>query len=97
MRVAGATGGQVVSIILVEAAIMIVCGLGLGLFGGTVSAWMWVSYHFSYLLGWLLDFHFPWHIAARAMLLAGTVALVAAYWPARLTSRRELISALRYE
>jgi putative ABC transport system permease protein len=97
LRVAGATGGQVMSIILVEAGIMIVCGLGLGLFGGTVSAWMWVNYHFSYLLGWLLDFHFPWWIAARAMLLAGAVALVAAYWPARRTARKELLVALRYE
>jgi putative ABC transport system permease protein len=97
LRVAGATGGQVLSIIFVEAIIMIVCGLGLGLFGGTVSAWMWVNYHFSYLLGWLLDFHFPWRIAGRAMLLAGAVALVAAYWPARSTSRKELIAALRYE
>lgn len=76
---------------------MIVCGLGLGLFGGTVSAWMWVNYHFSYLLGWLLDFHFPWWIAARAMTLAGTVALVAAYWPARRAAQNELLSALRYE
>ncbi len=97
MRVAGATGGQIVSIILVEASIMIVCGLALGLFGGTVSAWMWVNYHFSYLLGWLLDFHFPWAIAARAMLLAGLVAIAAAYFPARLISRKELIAALRYE
>lgn len=97
LRVAGATGGQVMSIILVEAGIMIVCGLGLGLFGGTVSAWMWVNYHFSYLLGWLLDFHFPWWIAARAMVLAGVVALVAAYWPARRTARKELLVALRYE
>jgi putative ABC transport system permease protein len=97
MRVAGATSGQILSIILVEAGIMIVCGLGLGLFGGTVSAWMWVHYHFSYLLGWLLDFHFPWMIAARAMLLAGIVALVAAYVPARFTSKTELIAALRYE
>lgn len=97
LRVAGATGGQVMSIILVEAGIMIVCGLGLGLFGGTVSAWMWVNYHFSYLLGWLLDFHFPWWIAARAMVLAGAVALIAAYWPARRTARNELLVALRYE
>lgn len=97
LRVAGATGGQIMSIILVEAGIMIVCGLGLGLFGGTVSAWMWVSYHFSYLLGWLLDFHFPWWIALRAMLLAGAVALFAAYWPARKTARNELLVALRYE
>jgi putative ABC transport system permease protein len=97
LRVAGATGSQVMSIILVEAGIMIVCGLGLGLFGGTVSAWMWVSYHFSYLLGWLLDFHFPWWIALRAMALAGAVALFAAYWPARRTARNELLAALRYE
>jgi len=97
LRVAGATGGQVTRIILAEAGVMIICGLGLGLFGGTVSAWMWVSYHFAYLLGWLLDFHFPWWIALRAMLLAGIVALVAAYWPARRTARNELLVALRYE
>jgi putative ABC transport system permease protein len=97
LRVAGATGGQIVSVILVEAGIMIMCGLALGLFGGTVSAWMWVNYHFSYLLGWLLDFHFPWLIAGRAMVLAGTVATAAAYWPARATARRPLIEALRYE
>jgi putative ABC transport system permease protein len=97
LRVAGATGGQIMSIVLVEAGIMIVCGLGLGLFGGTVSAWMWVSYHFSYLLGWLLEFHFPWWIAARAMGLAGAVALAAAYWPARRTAHTELLAALRYE
>jgi putative ABC transport system permease protein len=97
LRVAGATGGQIRNVVLVEAGIMIVCGLGLGLFGGTVSAWMWVNYHFSYLLGWLLDFHFPWWIAARAMLLAGAVALVAAYWPARKTAHNQLLDALRYE
>lgn len=97
IRVAGCTTSQIVVIIVIEAAAMIFCGLALGAVGGAVSAWMWVNYHFTYLLGWLLHFHFPWMIAGRAMVLAGGVALLAAYLPARVISRRPLLGVLRYE
>jgi len=97
IRAAGATDGQIERIVLVEAAVMIACGLALGLVGGTVSAWLWVKFHFTYLLGWILEFHFPWHTALRAMTVGGVVAACAAYWPARAVARVKILDALRYE
>ena len=96
-RAAGASVGQIERAVLIEAAIMIACGLALGLIGGTVSAWLWVRYHFTYLLGWILRFFFPWTSASRMVFLAAIVAVAAAYIPARRAARAEILQSLRYE
>jgi putative ABC transport system permease protein len=96
-RAAGASVSQIERAVVIEAAIMIGCGLALGMVGGTVSAWLWVRYHFTYLLGWILQFFFPWTATARMMVLAAAVALLAAYLPARRAARTPILQALRYE
>jgi len=96
MRATGATAGQLERTIMAEAAVMILAGLALGVAGGSVSSWMWVNFHATYFLGWIIDFHFPWETAARACGLAAVAAAVAAYVPARIAARGDVLTAMRY-
>lgn len=97
MRATGATAAQLERTIMAEAAVMILAGLTLGVAGGTVSSWMWVNFHATYFLGWIIDFHFPWETAARACGLAAAAAVAAAYIPARIAARGDVLTAMRYQ
>ena len=97
MRATGATPAQLERTIMIEAWVMILAGLTLGIVGGSLSAWMWVNFHATYFLGWIIDFHFPWLTAARACGLAALAAAAAAYLPARFAARGDVLSAMRYE
>jgi putative ABC transport system permease protein len=97
MRATGATPLQLERTIMIEAWVMILAGLTLGIVGGSLSAWMWVNFHATYFLGWIIDFHFPWVTAARACGLAALAAAAAAYVPARFAAREDVLSAMRYE
>jgi ABC-type antimicrobial peptide transport system permease subunit len=71
----GVTRRELVTAVVLELIVVVVAGLALGLAGGAVSGSLWVNFHLAYLLGWVLDFGFPWAICARG---AATVVAVCA-------------------
>jgi len=80
--------------VMAESAVLISAGICLGIFGGAMSAWMWVEFHWTWLLGWILELHFPWQSTARAALLATVVATLATWGPARAATRVDTMEAL---
>ena len=94
MRSAGATRNQVFQTVMIGVGILIAAGLLSGVVCGTISAWLWVRFHFTYLLGWILEFHFPWIAAGQAVVLSALVAVAAAIVPARRAANADVISIL---
>jgi putative ABC transport system permease protein len=97
MRASGASVRDIERMTMIEVAVIIAAGLFLGIVGGSISAWLWVNYHFTYLLGWVLTFHFPWMATARGVALGAIVAALAAYLPVRRAARAPVLEALHYE
>ncbi len=82
----GVTRKQLVTAIVLELGVVMIAGLGLGLGGGFVSGSLWVKYHLAYLLGWVLDFGFPWAISLRGVstiLGVCSLALLLPLWQLR--------------
>jgi hypothetical protein len=86
----GADRGNVVRLVLREAALLLIIGLAIG----TVLS-LWAGSAAGALLFGLKPYDPP-TLAAAALLLA-SVSLMASYWPARQASRLEPMSALREE
>jgi putative ABC transport system permease protein len=97
MRAAGALVRDIERTTMIEVGVIIAAGLSLGIIGGSISAWLWVKYHFTYLFGWVLKFYFPWVATGRAVLLTAAVAALAAYIPVRFAARQPILESLQYE
>lgn len=94
LSVVGADSRLLTRSVMAESAVLISAGICLGIFGGAMSAWMWVEFHWTWLLGWILELHFPWQSTARAALLATVVATLATWGPARAATRVDTMEAL---
>jgi len=86
----GASRGQVIGLILKEAATLVAIGLGIGVIGLLVFGRTTASLLFG------LEPYDPATLAVAASLLAA-VALLGSYLPARRASRFDPMAALRYE
>ena len=51
----------------------------------------------AYVLGWLIDFHFPWLAIGTTVLTGVFVALLAGIYPSRRAANIEIREALEYE
>jgi predicted permease len=91
IRVAlGATRGQIVALVLKEAALLVAVGLAIGL-ACSVAAANWVA---SLLFG--ISARDPWRLGAAAIALAATAA-IGSVLPARRAARLDPMAALRDE
>ncbi|HLK64374.1 MAG TPA: ABC transporter permease [Bryobacteraceae bacterium] len=91
IRVAlGASRGQIVTLVLREAAMLVVAGLGAGLAGS-----LWVTKAAASLL-FEVSAHDPWQFGSAALALAAAAAL-GSILPARRASRLDPLTALRDE
>lgn len=86
----GATEGDVLRLVLRQAAILIAAGVGLGLLGSAMLSRFIASLLYGVSSLDLLTF-------AAVSLLLSAVALVASYIPARRATKIDPLSALRYE
>ena len=97
LRAIGATRGQVVRAVLLEASLLGTLGAAIGIALGLVTAYPFVKVAILELVGWHLDFHVDPTAVAVAGALAITISIAAAYYPARKASRLDVLTAIQYE
>ena len=97
LRSVGATRGQVIRSIVIEASVLGVVGAVLGLIGGAIVEWVVLRRILPADTGWTYPFHFPWGTAAAVAVLAVLTSAVAGWFPARAAVRRPPADALCYE
>lgn len=97
LRCLGTTREQIVGMVLLEAVVVAVCGILLGLLTGLSLAWILINVINKQSFGWTLIFHFPWVMMAQVTALILVATVVAAAWPARLAAQVEPAAHLRDE
>lgn len=86
LRAAGAEPPQAAKAVRREALLMGAMGALLGGLVGTLLSVAWVKVHLGRLLGWIVDWSFPWEVALATLALAILVSGVAGFWPAHLAA-----------
>ncbi len=97
LRSVGATRGQIVRSIVIEAAVLGVVGAVLGLIGGAIVEWVLLRRILPADTGWAYPFHFPWATAAVVGVLAIVTSALAGWFPARAAARVPIADALGHE
>jgi ABC-type antimicrobial peptide transport system permease subunit len=82
---------------MLESATIGVVGAALGLAVGFVTAWLWIRIHFRQLLGYYVEYHFAYGMAAWYTILVLVMTLIAGYAAARMATRRSVLVDLRDE
>jgi putative ABC transport system permease protein len=97
LRAVGASMGQVIRSVLVEAALMGFIGLALGLLIGVAMLWYVLKVLILEESGFLFPLHVPW---IEGLVIAGAsvlLATLAGLWPALSTVRQRIPEAIAYE
>lgn len=97
VRAVGMQRAAVASMVIFEALILGLVGLGLAMALGLLEGWLWVSGTLPLLLGWVLTVEVPYGLALFVSVLTLGACLVAAVLPARQAARLDPAAALRYE
>lgn len=96
LRVVAMTRGQVRWLVLCQAGIIGLIGLGLGILGGVSAAYA-INLSLMPLLGYHVDFLLhPW-LVSGCLVFGLTLVLIAALAPAERAARLNLLTALQYE
>ncbi|HTL11982.1 MAG TPA: FtsX-like permease family protein [Bdellovibrionota bacterium] len=97
LRAVGMSRGQMGRMIVAESIFQgSLTGVMAVLVGGWIS-YFWMKDSLSTLLGWVVEFHFPWGSVGWTVGLGLGVGALAAFFPARRASRLEIREALSYE
>ncbi len=97
LRLIGLTERQVVQTAFFEA---VAVALGAALCGaaiGILCAFLWVTYNYPVLVGYVLDLKVSWESIAISLLLAGLSASIAAISAARYSLRQPALQVIRFE
>lgn len=96
-RVIGADERTVRRSVVIESATTGSLGAMLGVVVGLVTAWMWISINFRYLLGYYLERHFAVGAASWYIVLVLLMTMLAGYAAARRATRQDIIESLQNE
>jgi putative ABC transport system permease protein len=96
-RALGAEGRQIGRAVLLEAFSIGVVGALLGIFLAVGTSLLWVRVNFRVLIGYMLEYRFPFLMAAWCIALAAIVAVVAGHLAARKAIRQPILDSLHYE
>lgn len=94
IRAVGATRGQIVTMVVVEALILAAIGTVLGLAGGLYLGYTFVK---AFKLVFPMSYNFPAGAFIAAAVIGVLAGAFAAVIPARQASRLDIIAALHYE
>jgi putative ABC transport system permease protein len=97
LRAVGMDRGQVTRLILQEAVFQGGLGAVVAVALGGAIAYFWVTCSLAHVLGWMIEFHFPWASVAGTVVIGLAVALVAGLYPSRRAANIEIREALEYE
>ena len=97
LRAHGLSRGELVRVVLIEAALIGVMGSAIGaLFGGAL-AHQNVTVLIAQQTGWTFQYLFAWTAVLQVGLLCIVAALIAGFLPARRAARLAIAEALRFE
>jgi putative ABC transport system permease protein len=96
-RALGAEGRHIGRAVLLEAFSIGVVGALLGIFLAVGTSLLWVRANFRVLIGYVLEYRFPFLMAAWCIGLAAVVAVVAGHLAARKAIRQPILDSLHYE
>jgi putative ABC transport system permease protein len=94
-RLIGASDPTVRRSVVLGSVTIGVLGALLGMVVGAITAWIWVSINFRYLLGYYLRFHFAWAVTARFVALVVCTTIISGWSAARYAVRQSLLEGLR--
>jgi putative ABC transport system permease protein len=97
LRALGATPGQARNIILAEAALLTLLGLGFGLLLGGALEWYVLRVILLEETGFVFPFRFPWTHAAIVAALVALSGGLAGLGPAHRASRLQIVEAIAFE
>jgi putative ABC transport system permease protein len=97
LRAVGMSRGQVSKMILQEALFQGGFGAVTAVVFGGWLAYIWITYSLSFVLGWIIHFHFPWMAVGTTIITGLAIAAFAGFFPARKASQLEITEALEYE
>jgi putative ABC transport system permease protein len=97
LRAVGMSRSQVSQMILQEALFQGGLGALAAVALGGWLAFLWITYSLSHVLGWIVQFHFPWVSVFTTVLIGLVVALLAGFFPARKAADLEITEALDYD
>lgn len=64
---------------------------------GSWLGYVWITHSLSTVLGWIVQFHFPWISVFYTVGIGLAVAVIAGFFPARRAAQMEIREALEYE
>ena len=96
-RAIGGQRGQVIKMILIEAAAISLMGLAAGAAAGAMNAYFLINTAAKVVAGFSLPMELPYGVVALSIPLVIIVSLASAWIPARSASRTRVAEALRYE
>ena len=96
-RVIGAEDRVVRRSVVIESATIGLLGSILGLAVGIVTAAIWIYLNFPYLLGFQLEYHFPWWSVAWYLVLVMAMTVASGYLAARDATSEPIVDSLRPE
>ncbi|MEK7691327.1 MAG: FtsX-like permease family protein, partial [Bdellovibrionota bacterium] len=97
MRAIGMSKGQLYRMIFTEAAVLgALSSFAAAVMGAGLGA-LWVIKSLPHVLGWILDFYFPWLGIAVTVAMGFAVAMIAAWYPAHRASAMVISEAIDYE
>ncbi|MBI2711557.1 MAG: ABC transporter permease [Bdellovibrio sp.] len=97
LRAIGMSRRQISAMIIQETLFQGALGAATAVLLGSWLSYIWITYSLSNILGWIIDFYFPWGSIFSTVLIGILVALVASFFPARRAAGLEIAEALEYE
>ncbi len=95
LRATGMTRRQVARMVVVEAGLLGLVGAGLGIATGLVAGWLMIVLAAGGPAG--VPLTVPWPSVGLALVLGVALAMIAAYYPARLASGQSIVRAVQAE
>jgi len=97
IRAVGGTRRQIGKMVLLEAAIIGVVGLAAGIVKGVFDTYFMAHTASGIFGGYSLPFHFPGAVILLSVPFVTVIALAAAWWPARLAAKTNVVTAIGSE
>jgi putative ABC transport system permease protein len=97
LRAIGMSRPQLIFLILQESLVQGAFGAIVAVGLGTWVAKLYITGSLSYVLGWIVDFSFPWSALFTTVGTGIVVTLIAGFYPAWKAARTEIREALEYE
>lgn len=97
LRAVGMSKSHISRMITIEALAQGIFGAMIAIILGSYIAYSWLTLSLSQILGWLVNFYYPWDVIYKIILAGSVVAFLASIIPSKNAAKIEIKEALEYE